>query len=88
MKLIKDDGSYNCRQFVTLDKDKKVVNDKKGKPIIWTLIGTYCQSNYKNPLLCVDTFKSTQGVYNDKKREDVLLAFNQNKIQAVPESLI
>lgn len=75
MKLFDNYGGYNYRSF-TGDKGT------------WTIIGTKCQSNHKNPMLCIDTFKSDTGEYLEIKREQVSDYFDQGLIHPVESSLI
>lgn len=73
--FIDENGAFNYTSFVS-------------NGITWNLVGTSTQVNHKNPLLCIDTFKSKKGTYIDKKREDTLKGYNDGKIVPVPSSEI
>lgn len=75
MELIDQMGEYYYRSFV-------------GSKGTWTLIGTRCQVNYTNPMLCIDEFKSDKGKIIEMKREEVYEWFMAGKIKALPESEI
>lgn len=75
MNLFDDFGGYNYLSF-------------KGPKGIWTIIGTSSQVNHKNPMLCIDSFKSDKGEYLDLKREEVKDWADQGKIIPIESSKI
>ena len=75
MDLIDYNGKYNYRQFTAGE-------------FTFTLVGSSYETLKQKPMDGIDTFKSSNGVFSDRKRSEVYKAFHEGKIRVVESSLI
>lgn len=85
-RFIESSGEYNYTAFQVPSK-KPEQGQKEKPPVVWRIISAKCQTNY-GALKSVDTFCSPKGKLVDWKREDVLKAFENGKIEAHLPSII
>lgn len=71
IKLIDQTGEYFTNGF-------------KAGDVEWRLVGTSSQVNHKNPMLCIDTFKSDKGELIEVQRQRIFEKFIDKKITALP----